>query len=295
LGAWTFLIKGFIFAIKNMKNNLLILISLLFWASCRKDNSVVISLKEDFVQLSTHKLATYSVETNSKYLVVLEAGMGNDHSVWLYNDMIETIRKKMDVIIYDRAGYGKSTIDNNPRNIDRLRIELETVVDKFSNGRKVILIGHSLGGLIIRDYAIKNPSKTAALLFIDPTHENYNHLTQATEDETYDAFKTSYGENFGATKEIRELIEDLIYSSELPNLPNVPVIVLTSMKLDQTNTTSDQTYNKTRQDWYNAHELLGNGVTDFTHIQTVKSGHFIMVEEPNLVIDNFNLLLSKLP
>ena len=279
-----------------MKNNLFILICLLLLASCKKDNSEIISLKEDSIQLSSHKLATYSVETNSKYLVVFEAGMGNDHSVWLlYNSMLETIYKKIDVILYDRAGYGKSTIDNNLRNINRLRIELEAVVNKYSNGRKVILIGHSIGGLIIRDYAIKNPGKTAALLFIDPTHENYMHLTQETIDAAYDAARTTYGANSGLTKEIRELIEDLTYASALPNLPNVPVVVLTSMKLDQVNTSSDQNYHKTRQDWYNAHELLKNGVADFTHIQTLNSGHFIMVEEPNLVIDNFNLLLSKLP
>jgi len=41
--------------------------------------------------------------------------------------------------------------------------------------------------------------------------------------------------------------------------------------------------------------LLKTGVTDFTHVATTKSGHFIMIDEPNLVIDNFKLLISKLP
>jgi pimeloyl-ACP methyl ester carboxylesterase len=55
--------------------------------------------------------------------------------------------------------------------INKLRSELEIVIDLFSNGTKVILIGHSLGGMIIRDFAIKTPSKIAALRFVDASHE----------------------------------------------------------------------------------------------------------------------------
>ena len=271
-----------------------LLVSLLLVTSCSKGKDEKNSFNEDFVEFSTHKLKIYSVETNSNYLIVFESGLGDDHSVWQAKNIAEDISNKMDVVIYDRGGYGKSTIDSNPRNIDRLRIELESVIDKYSNDRKVILVGHSLGGLIIRDYAIKNPDKTAALLFIDPSHEIYNNPTQEVEDLIYNSFKDAYGVNFGGTKEVRQLIEDFAYTSVLHHLPNVPVVVLTSMKQDNANTTADQTYNKTRQDWYNAHEQLKNGVEDFTHVQTANSGHYIMKEEPNLVIDNLNLLISKL-
>ena len=47
--------------------------------------------------------------------------------------------------------------------------------------------------------------------------------------------------------------------------------------------------------WFNSKEALRNGVTDFTHITTTKSGHYIMLSEPNLVITNIQTLLSKLP
>jgi len=272
-----------------------LLICLLFITSCSKDDDQQITFQKDFVQLSTHKLQTYSIEKNSNYLIVFESGLGDDHSVWKTKKVAEKISHSMDVVIYDRAGYGESTLDNNPRNIERLTTELESVVNKYANGRKVILIGHSLGGLIILDFAIKNPNKTAGLLFVDPAHENYNQPTQEIENIVYGAFNDAYGSNFGGTKEVRELIEDFAYTSTLPNLPNVPIVVLTSMKPDQANNTSDQTYGKTRQDWYDAHEQLHNGITDFTHIETINSGHYIMLEEPNLVIDNLTYLISKLP
>lgn len=263
--------------------------SLFLVSSCKKKNDQKSAFTETKISLNTHKLTSFSAIKNSKYLVVFESGLGNDHTVWSSNAVASQISSVTDILMYDRAGYGKSENGPGPRNIDRLRSELESVIDKFSNGRKVILIGHSLGGMIIRDYAIKNPVKTAALLFVDPSHEFYSHPTQAEEDALYEASKNANGANFGGTLEAREFIEDLQYAGTLPSLPNVPVIVLTSMKVDASTSSS------AKQIFYNAHELLKNGVTDFTHIATTNSGHFIMIDEPNLVIDNLKLLISKLP
>ena len=256
--------------------------------SCKKDKSPKVSFNESILQIGTHSLATYSLGSNSKYLVIFESGLGNDHSIWQARSVAESIGAKTDVVIYDRAGYGKSTIDHTPRDINRLRIELELVVNKYADGRKVILVGHSLGGMVIRDFAIKNPGMIAGLLFVDPSHENVLRLTQEVEDNLYNSINNSNGPDFGGTKETRQLIEDAQYMTTLPNLPNVPVVVLTGMKSDPGSTGNTQ-------DLYNAHELLKNGVTDFTHTADTNSGHFVMIDNPGLIIEKFNLLISKLP
>jgi len=257
-------------------------------AACKKDKTPNVSFKESFVQLGTHELAGYSVELNSKYLVVFESGLGNDHTIWQMKRVAEYTASKMDVVIYDRAGYGKSTMDTTTRGIDRLRIELESVVNYYANGRKVILVGHSLGGMVIRDFAIKNPGSVAALLFVDPSHEHVLQFTQEEEDVLYNTMLSSGGPDFGGTKEVRQLIEDAQYMSALGNLPDIPVVVLTGMKSEAGSTGNTQ-------DLYNAHELLSSGVTDFTHIAAINSGHFIMLDSPKLVTDNIELLISRLP
>lgn len=265
-------------------------LSLFFtFVSCDKDSdNTTETLKETKVNVGTHKLVAYSIIHNSKYLVVFESGLGDGHSVWNEKKIPIKLSTQLDVVTYDRAGYEKSEKDSKPRNINQLRSELETVINNFSNGRKVILIGHSLGGMIIRDYAVKNPSKVAGLLFIDPSHEYYNQPSQEEEDMLYNLFKTNYGANSGVALEAREIIEDSQYMATLPDLPNIPVIVISSLKVDASTSESD------KQKWFKAHELLKEGVSDFTHITTTKSGHYIMNDEPNLVIDNFNLLLSKI-
>jgi len=274
----------------NRLKFVLIFIGSLLMLSCNK-----VDLKETKVDLSTHQLATFSILKNTKYLVVFESGLGDDHSPWNEKNIITEISQLSDVLLYDRAGIGKSGIGPYPRNIDRLRIELERVINQFSNGRKVILVGHSLGGLITRDYAIKNPEQTAAMLFVDPAHELYNHFSQSDEDMISNSIKKALGPDAGGVLEASELIEDLQYSSTLPDLPNVPVVVLTSMKQNADNIAADKMNGSSRQGHYQAQESLKKGVTDFTQIETTNSGHYIMLEEPNLVIDNIKLLISKLP
>ncbi|MFZ4462961.1 MAG: alpha/beta fold hydrolase [Bacteroidales bacterium] len=269
-----------------MKKVLNIIVILLYLVSCKKDNPEPI-FTETRVGLSGKSLATYSVIKNTEYLLVFESGLGDDHSVWINSGILSQIIDSTDVLLYDRAGYGSSDKGLDARNIVRLQSELDTVINSFSNGRKLILIGHSLGGMIIRDYAIQHPESMAGLVFIDPSHENYNQPSQSDEDAIYSAFLTAYGAGFGGTAEARELIEDSQYLETLPALPDIPVIVITSMKTDESHSASD------RQKWFDAHESLKTGLTDFSHITTIQSGHYIMLEEPSLVLNSIHSLLSK--
>jgi len=268
---------------------LIIAMSILSFASCKKDNDSNAKLIESKINLTTHSLTTFSVLSNTKHIIVFESGLGDDHTVWIQKNIAGQISTKWDVLLYDRAGYGKSEKGSTPRNINTLTAELEVVINAKANGRKVIFVAHSLGGMIVRDYAVKNPDKVAAILFVDPSHEVYNKPTQEIEDMIYDSFKHANGADFGGTLEARELIEDSEYMAKVSSLPNIPVVVISSMKTDETHSEADRLL------WYNAHELLKNGVSDFNHISTTNSGHYIMIEEPDLVVSNLTAVLNKLP
>lgn len=271
----------------------IVTISALIFTSCSDDDkNRTAEYPGITVNLGTHKLMAYSVAKNSKYLVVFESGHGNDHTSWYSTGKSSEILSiadflDSDILLYDRAGYGRSEFDTEPRDINKLRSELETVIDQFAKGRKVVLVGHSLGGMIIRDYAIKNPSKVTGLLFVDTSHEKMNHLSQDELNAFYNNYKITYGANSGIAMETLQLIEDFKYMKGLPPLPDVPTIVLTSMKVDAQNDAAS------KQQWYDAHESLKLGVTDFTHISTVNSGHFIQLDEPKLVLENIKVLLGK--
>ena len=252
-------------------------------------------VEENILENDTGKLMAYHAGIeNSKYLVVMEAGLGDDHTVWFNNNIADFCAEKYETVIYDRAGYGKSTIAETNRSIAVLSDDLGKVIEKYSKGRKVILIGHSLGGLIIRDFTIKNPQKVAGMLFVDPSHEKYNEPTKEQVKQIVEVFSKNFGANHGATNEATYLESDFEYMFTLGPLPNVPVVVLTSMKEDAGNKEADQANHKTRQDWYDAHENLKTGITDFTHVKTLKAGHYIMIEDPEFFKDNFKVLTGKI-
>ncbi|MNJ94320.1 short chain dehydrogenase [compost metagenome] len=277
-----------------MKRMYSLLVSLLLLA-CSKDNKANSdNFRNELIDLGKSKISTYFVEKDSKYLVVLESGLADDHQIWQKKKVAERIAENSSVLLYDRGGYGKSTLENGPRDIPKLSAELELVISKFAKGRKVILIGHSVGGLVIRDFAVKYPDRVAGLLFVDTSHEYYNKPDQAMEDQVHKAFVSAYGENSGAAKEAQQLLEDFDYMSHIGMLPHIPVFAITSMKKDQANNASDEAYGKTRQDWFDAHELLKKNTSDFVHLTTTASGHNIMLEEPTLVISAFSQLLGKL-
>lgn len=261
--------------------------------SCKKDPVNRDLYVNGKVIVGTYSLSTYNIPgNNAKYLVVFETGLGDFSKVWKDSKLPDSIQTNLDVVLYDRAGYNTSTAAPAPRDVNKMRSDLEQIVNKFANGKKVIFVAHSLGAYIVRDYTIKNPSKVAAILFVDPSHEIYNgQLTQPLEDQIYNGFKSIYGANFGGTMEARELIEDAQYMSALPNLPNIPVTILTSMKIDATQGQDAAD----RQLWYAAHEALKTGLTDFSHYTTTVSGHYIMKTEPALVISKFKDLVAKLP
>ncbi|MGB4775813.1 MAG: alpha/beta hydrolase, partial [Daejeonella sp.] len=66
-----------------MKNIFLAIATLLFLSSCStKIMQSKTSYKETQINLSTHKLTAYSLLHNSKYLIVFESGLGDNHAIW---------------------------------------------------------------------------------------------------------------------------------------------------------------------------------------------------------------------
>lgn len=97
--------------------------------------------------------------------LVLESGGGNDGLTWA------AIQPKLathtQVCSYDRAGLGWSDPLPRPRDADHIATELHGLLAAAHIERPVILMGHSVGGLFIRDYAAHYPSEVAGLIFED--------------------------------------------------------------------------------------------------------------------------------
>ena len=260
------------------------LIALLF-ISCGQQKKDF-KLTTSFVDHDTKRLQIFT-GGEGKNTVVFESGLGVDGSTWLESGIFDTIGQNDQVIAYDRQGYGKSSSPADTRGMQTLVNDLDFIISKTGINEKVIIVSHSLGGAIARAYAIQHPDKVKALLFIEPNNENFKQyatMPQAHEDTLVQQFMAEKMK--GAAMEAAQLVENVAFLRKLPNLPNIPIIVITSTKTD-----SEMT-KELIVDWSLAHQSLGKGITNFTQIKTNKSGHFVYLEDPNLVIDNIRKLLE---
>jgi pimeloyl-ACP methyl ester carboxylesterase len=91
-------------------------------------------------------------------------------------------------VIYDRAGTGWSDRADLPRTSTRVTGELRELLRAAGVPAPYLLAGHSLGGLYARHYAQRFPGEVAALLLLDPAHEDYNAYMPQELIEMWQAF-----------------------------------------------------------------------------------------------------------
>ncbi|MEN8251396.1 MAG: alpha/beta hydrolase [Bacteroidota bacterium] len=210
--------------------------------------------------------------------ILFEHGLGGDASVWFWNRLLNTLAEDNVVIAYNRSGYTPSTYNGESRGMANITNDLNEIIEQKVGNNKLILVGWSWGGPIIRYFTIYHPEKVDALLFIDPSHESGNDISQEREDALV-ANAINSG-NIGEELEAMQMVETFVLLSNLAELPDIPVVVLTALQVGGF-------------EWINSHAELGAGVTDFTH-KGVDSPHAIQYNEPEVVYKYVLQLLEKI-
>jgi pimeloyl-ACP methyl ester carboxylesterase len=102
--------------------------------------------------------------------VVLESGAGNDSSVW--NRVLPEVAKFTRICSYDRAGLGTSDPVPVLRTIVALTEDLHSLLVNAKVTGPYILVGHSLGGILVRLYASYYPAEVVGMILVDSAHED---------------------------------------------------------------------------------------------------------------------------
>jgi pimeloyl-ACP methyl ester carboxylesterase len=111
----------------------------------------------------------YELAGSGGATVVLESGLGDGLDSW--DEVFPAIARFARVVRYDRAGYGESQLGNEPRTITQIATDLHALLHGAKLPPPYVLVGHSLGGWIIRGFAHLYPDEVAGLVFVDPGTE----------------------------------------------------------------------------------------------------------------------------
>lgn len=102
--------------------------------------------------------------------IVLIPGAGDYSFDWAL--VQPALSKETRTCSYDRAGYAWSDVGPNPRTMRQEAAEVRRLLENAGIGEPVLLVGHSIGGLIARVYAREYPDAVTGIALVDPTSED---------------------------------------------------------------------------------------------------------------------------
>jgi pimeloyl-ACP methyl ester carboxylesterase len=125
-----------------------------------------------FVEVLNHQVHyVESGSPDSNRLILLLHGFGSSALTW--NQVIEPLGEFGHVIAYDRAAFGftdrpTSWEGINPYSSAGQLAVIDELINKFGQGKKVVIVGHSAGGSLALAYALDKPDTVTSLVLEAP-------------------------------------------------------------------------------------------------------------------------------
>jgi pimeloyl-ACP methyl ester carboxylesterase len=127
------------------------------------------------VDVGGHRLHINCTGTGSP-TVIIEAGLGDWSTSW--GGVVQPeVAKATRVCTYDRAGMGWSEAGPLPRDAAQSAEELHTLLQKANIPGPYVMVGHSLGGLVVRVFVHDYSSEVVGVVLIESM--NPKQLTQS--------------------------------------------------------------------------------------------------------------------
>ena len=242
--------------------------------------------------------------------VVFDAGLGGSSLDWtLVQPAVASFTR---ACAYDRAGYAWSDPGPMPRDAKSIVGELEQLLGNGSVAAPYVLVGHSLGGLIVQHFARQNPQRIAGLVLIDATHEDqFRRLGETvvpsgsmrTRRWSLVTTTDSYKVPEGLPEEIKRLAgafvarpqSIVVVRSELSflrrtsgpdspaaGLPDVPLVVISHRLTTPAALTREGQFEQT---WMELQQELAALTRRSQHVIATTEDHHVHIVEPETVID----------
>ena len=102
--------------------------------------------------------------------VLFEAGLGGSSMEWI--PVQQLVAEHARACIYDRAGYAWSDPSPFPSHAVELSREADLLLDRIGATGPVLLVGHSFGGFIVRELALRREADMIGMVLVDASHED---------------------------------------------------------------------------------------------------------------------------
>ncbi len=248
-------------------------------------------------------------------VIVFESGLGTPMDNW--DRVLEGVSELAPMITYDRPGIGESEPDDEMPTIKKVSDRLVLLLKHLELKPPYILVGHSLGGLYVRGFAVYYPEMLAGLVIIDPADFTENHENKRAyyevlnwENSKIDRLIQTFIDNrkirrAQAPKPIQregqvleELREEEFKEITQSTLPNIPIHIITGGRFDMPEKFRSQDYdeealfrskiNHRILRWTDVIQSVDKGM----FLYSGDAGHFVHYDDPELLISSIRIILK---
>jgi len=260
------------------------------------------------VDIGGHKLHLRCVgPAGAGPTVILEAGGGGFSRDWsLVQDLLSS---RVRTCAYDRAGLGWSEPGPAPRTMRQEVFELHALLEAAKVAGPFVLVGQSIGGLLVRLYTEQYGGDVVGVVLVDPTHESdmlgsvrYGGLVRLREKATGRAVPEPRREGKASTQYNPDddyLAEELqqLYLSRKANpepLGKRPLIVLGAGKRPAPPGTPEDLWAQLRVEKDGQRIDLSRLSSNSKFVLDPASSHAIQIDNPQLVARAIEEVLAAL-
>jgi len=254
--------------------------------------------------------------------LILESGLGDSSIAWAA--IQPALSKNTRVCSYDRLGVGYSDDVSEPRDAARISSELHNLLDNAHIPGPYVLMGHSIGGLYVREFAMQFPKEVAGLILVDATppyleknplfaHEvptvpqwlvraafaigavrltgrcshRFNNA-QFDRLEAEDQCRMRYKES---AAELESFDDSSAEVTRKPLTATVPLLIFSHDPEFHVDSLQDR---MSQQEWSKLQEQYKLLSQQSERIIAISSTHYVMVDRPDLVIRMTGLFMASL-
>ncbi len=139
-----------------------------------------------------------------------------------WKPQVEFFANDYRVITIDLPGSGRSSVDRNEYSMESFGKDVAAVVDKFG-AKKLILVGHSMGGPVSLEAAKLLGDKVIGIVGVDSFYTSFKHPKSADE---LNEFMQAFEDNFAGTAEA--MLRSMFTPAADPELVDSIVVEMSS-------------------------------------------------------------------
>lgn len=277
------------------------------------DFSFIKSPPGEFIQLEYHRLHVSCVG-EGPVTVLFEPGLGGSAFEW---DVIQQqIAEHAVACVYDRAGYGWSDPSPFTGSVRQLASEANQMLEQVADNNKLILVGHSFGGFVVRMLAKHRLQQVIGMVLVDASHEEQLERMETPgktkilpSGNTFVINRTNIPDNLpkeagrkiaaflrmrksyiATEREMRSFRESVKQIKLLDDDYSIPLTVI-HRGLNPMSAEKDG--EERHRIWGELQQNLAKLSSDGDVIVAQESGHHVHIDEPELVVDAIIGMLNK--